>query len=484
MAIATNTTLGDIQLAGDLAGSNNGLAPELTAVADLAPGNTNPAGSYSLPVFSVDAKGRILTATSGTPEELLPIIPDASTAVKGKVQIGQNIQVAGGVISVPIATTSVPGVVRPDGTSVAVDSQGRISVDPNNIPVASDTRLGIVRIQPGGGISVTDGVISVDTPPIASGVQRGILQAGPFIQASENGELSVGKATSSDFGVIKAGYGLKVVDGVLEIDQDAIADEDTYGLLRVGENIELGPNGFRPALQKASASTLGVVRVGAGLAIDGDGILSNTLVTDPPIASPSELGLVQIGAGINVADGVISVPIATTGAAGAVRIGTVGLTVSPSGEVNAVSATNSTLGVVRPGNTADLTIDGDFRLRVGTNIPKKNTANTFTKAQTTALVDLGNRSGTVVLDLSASNVQMMTLTGNVTLAAPTNAVPGGVFHIIVKQTSGGNRLVIFNSVFKQDQLLAYIDPRPNKTTILTLVVIDSATILTTAVGGF
>lgn len=482
MAIATNTTLGDIQLAGDLAGSNNGLAPELTAVADLAPGNTNPAGSYVLPIFTVDAKGRVLTAAEGDPEDLLPIIPDASTSVKGKVQIGSNLNVTDGVVSVPVGSASVAGVVRPDGTSVSVNN-GVISVDLGNIPQASNSVYGLVRIQPGGGINVVDGVITADVPPLASSVQKGILQAGANISISPESAISIPKATSSVFGVVKPGYGLKVVDGVLSIDDIALATDTTPGLVSIGENIEVGPNGLRPALQIASPSALGLIKVGAGLSIDGSGVLSNTIVTSPPVASTSQLGMVQIGSGVNVASGVISIPDASTSVKGAVRIGTVGITVSD-GVINAKLASNSELGITRPGNTNDLFIDGAFLLQVGSNIPKKNTANTFSKAQTSALVNLGNRSGTVTLDLSAGNVQMMTLSGNVTLAAPTNAVPGGIYHIVVKQPAAGALSLGLNSVFKVDGLSFPFDTRPNKTTVFSLVVLDANTILTTTIPGF
>ncbi len=44
-------------------------------------------------------------------------IPDASTSTKGIVQVGTNIQVSSGVISVESATTSVPGVVQLNDTT-------------------------------------------------------------------------------------------------------------------------------------------------------------------------------------------------------------------------------------------------------------------------------------------------------------------------------------------------------------------------------
>ena len=52
MAQATSTQLGEIKLAGDLAGSNNALIPELTST------GVTP-GSYIMPTITVDAGTRI-----------------------------------------------------------------------------------------------------------------------------------------------------------------------------------------------------------------------------------------------------------------------------------------------------------------------------------------------------------------------------------------------------------------------------------------
>jgi hypothetical protein len=64
--------------------------------------------------------GGTMTGTvTFAPGQTIPIsgIPDASTVDKGIVQIGTNIQVSSGVISVDSATTSVPGIVQLNDTT-------------------------------------------------------------------------------------------------------------------------------------------------------------------------------------------------------------------------------------------------------------------------------------------------------------------------------------------------------------------------------
>jgi hypothetical protein len=473
MAIATNTTLGEIQLAGDLAGSNNGLAPALSPTGVMA-------GSYTLPSFTVDAKGRITAASNVSSEALANFIPDATETVKGKVQVGTGLTASAGVLSAALATNVSRGTVRIDTSNGLQINNGVLSFDSAALALATTTTPGVVRI--GSGLTVSAGTVSATAIPVATTLNLGTVQIGANINVS-NGVISIPNATTTTRGAIRiGGTGLVVNDGVLSLDvSTALATPTTAGFVKLGSNIINNNGVITVNFGVASASQLGAIRVGPGLTIDSNGILENTLATNPPVATDTTLGLVRIGANINVSSGIISIPTATTSTAGILRVGTVGLEAS-SGVIEARRATNTVFGVVRSGDTNNITItNGEITL--SNNIPRKNTVNTYTRAQVSQLVDLGNRSGTVTLDLHAGNVQRMRLTGNATLANPTNVVAGGIYHIIVEQDGTGGRTLTFGTNFKIAGS-SLISPEINAKTVISLVCVTSSVILSTLIGGF
>jgi hypothetical protein len=61
---------------------------------------------------------------------------------------------------------------------------------------------------------------------------------------------------------------------------------------------------------------------------------------------------------------------------------------------------------------------------------------------------LGNVTGTVNTNAAAAQIYNMTLTGNITLANPTNSVDGVTIRWRIKQDSGGNRGVTLGDKFQ------------------------------------
>ena len=84
MTQATQTTLGEIKLAGDLSGTAEVPALSNTGVT---------AGTYVFPTITVNGKGRITSATSGTADDIRTLIPGATKTQKGIVQVGDHIEV-------------------------------------------------------------------------------------------------------------------------------------------------------------------------------------------------------------------------------------------------------------------------------------------------------------------------------------------------------------------------------------------------------
>ena len=77
----------------------------------------------------------------------------------------------------------------------------------------------------------------------------------------------------------------------------------------------------------------------------------------------------------------------------------------------------------------------------------KDTANTWTKAQTVAQVALTD-AATINTDATAGNVFGVTLAGNRTLANPTGLVAGETLVWFITQDATGGRTLTFGSLFK------------------------------------
>lgn len=152
MANATSTTIGGIRLAGDLAGSNDALAPQLTSSGVVA-------GTYTNPTLTFNSKGLVTSASNGSSIDIFNI-PAAGSSQPGYVTIGSNINVSSGVISIPLATTSSLGIMQV-GSGLVVSS-GVVSVNTSIHPTLSNG--GTFN----GSISTTPAVISANGPTTLS----------------------------------------------------------------------------------------------------------------------------------------------------------------------------------------------------------------------------------------------------------------------------------------------------------------------------
>lgn len=551
MAQATNTQLGEIQLAGDLAGNGGaqvGTNPQLKTMPGLV------AGQYIVPRITVDSKGRVVAIENGI-ADIADMLPSASADVPGVVSIGENIYVAGdgepgfwtanfgGTLTTSTPTGLANQACATFGFDVAVDNgptqlirvtgddaqtvgnlineintkmtgavaglvngnfvitstssgnNSRIQVSNISlfacmsgfISISGETPglgsceiyvkrgsvddYGVVKI--GNGINVADGVISVSPGviPTASATELGgvIVPTSGNLVVDEIGNLSVPIATDTKAGVVKVGAGLTVTAGALGVALPN-ATNSTKGVVQIGSNLTV--SGGVVSVPLADATTLGVAKIGAGLTsvggvvslniasastlgavkgggvgitIAGDGTISAADVTVPD-ATTSSKGVVRIGSGISVASGVISVTDASQSVKGVVQIGA-GLN-AISGVVSAVLANGTnTKGIVSSANTSRLSIvSGVIDVVAGTFL-STSTANTFTKAQVTAIVDLGTASS-IGPNFQAGNTFKWAPTSTTpVISAPSLAVAGGIYTIVIT-TPVGATTITFPSNFK------------------------------------
>lgn len=98
--------------------------------------------------------------------------------------------------NVPIATTSVAGIVKPDGTTITVSPDGTISSTAEyTIPPATDTTLGAIKV--GSNLSITaDGTLSADAQQVTLYSSTGQNTDGAMTQKATTDALAL-KADSS-----------------------------------------------------------------------------------------------------------------------------------------------------------------------------------------------------------------------------------------------------------------------------------------------
>ena len=332
MAQATNTQLGEIQLTGDLAGNGGaqvGTNPQLKTMPGLVP------GTYTIPNITVDAKGRVTTITNGA-TDLGSLLPHAATNRAGLVSVGDNLFINGE--SIPgYWTVNFGGLLAlnsPTGLSDQACAQYSFDLSVDNAPVqkilingaASPTIQTLInqlnsKMQNavaglvGGNLTIVShsagngSTIALTNVSLFACV-TGYVSIGTATEGSGSCELYAKRASDIDYGVVKIGAGIAVDDGVISIalDEQPLATTTTLGTVKVPTSghlaVDVAGNLTAPV---ATAGAAGVVQVGSGLAVNGAGLLSvDTSIL--PVATTTTKGAVQVGSGLAVnGAGVLSI---------------------------------------------------------------------------------------------------------------------------------------------------------------------------------
>ena len=354
----------------------------------------------------------------------------ATTTVLGDIALGGDL--AGNNNALAPELTSIAGLTAGQyiAPKLTIDAKGRTT------EIVQVTPLELVTV-------IGDATLTT----------KGVVQIGSGLNVT-SGLISIADATTNSKGVIQVGSGLNVTGGLVSVDIPTVVAN----------------------IPDATTNSKGVIQVGSGLAVNA-GVLS----LNAPDATTNSKGVVQVGAGMNVTGGVISIVDATTNSKGIVQIGS-GLAVN-AGVVTLVDATNSVKGGVTTADSANITITTG-QINTGTNIPKLNTVNIFTKAYLSAQVTT-TYAASWAPNLSLSNAFFMTLSGNLSLLNPTNMVAGGVYKIVLRQDNTGARTIAYDTYYKfASGAITTLSTTPNYYDVLTLTVIDASNILCTLDKGY
>lgn len=237
---------------------------------------------------------------------------DATASVAGKVQVGDRIDVDGnGVISLPVPTNTTYGVFKVTGRNFKIINNA-LTWDTNFH--ADTTYLGHARPD-----NTTITLVNGTTGEIAANFN------------------AVANASYGGYGFMQAGTGINVSSGVISVPD---ATDSSKGLVQVGANLTVS-NGT-VSVPVANPWVKGVVKIGTGL------VNNNGEISMPQFSNNISPSVVTIGDGLNITDGRVDVPDATSTTFGIVKVGS-GMSMN-NGSLSIADATTSTKGIVKIGS--------------------------------------------------------------------------------------------------------------------------------------
>jgi predicted phage tail protein len=205
-------------------------------------------------------------------------LPTATASVLGGIKVGDNLTITNGVLSadtqagtysLPTATASVLGGIKV-GDNLTI-TNGVLSADTQSgtytLPTATDSVLGGVKI--GDGITIASGVISADSQTDNNFTTTLKDKLDGIADNANN--YSLPTATGAVLGGVKIGTRISINNGVISADSQT--DQNfTTTLKSKLDGIDNNANNY--SLPTATSGTLGGVKIGDGISIDVNGVIS------------------------------------------------------------------------------------------------------------------------------------------------------------------------------------------------------------------
>lgn len=277
---ASSTILGGIKVGTNLSIATDGELSAVDTTYDLA--TTSVAG-----LMSGTDKGKLDgIATSANNYSL----PNASASTLGGIKVGTNLSIDGsGILSGAYNTASQGNTGLMSGADKSKLDNIESLANNYSLPTASSSVLGGIKVGTNLSIDVNGVLSSTDTDTTysdATTTVAGLMSTSDKtkldgIDTNAN-NYSLPTASASVLGGIKVGTNLSIdVNGVLSsTDTDTTysdATQSVAGLMSTSDKTKLDgidTNANNYSLPNASGATLGGIKVGTDLTIDGNGVLS------------------------------------------------------------------------------------------------------------------------------------------------------------------------------------------------------------------
>lgn len=392
------------QIGGVKAGSGVTISQDGTISAN---GGGGGGEAYQLPPATKTTLGGVMVGNNLTVDEngMLSapspyVLPIASATTVGGVRVGQNLTIdENGVLNAQVPDPGDVGngdtVLAGTGIDVVKDSaQNTATVNLSDETQATLTQVGenkenIDALRTSLNTKVNNVTYNEDQSAQnvlinkalgdAAAAQNQVSQIAADLETvQDTANTAISKADSA---ITTANAASTFATAASAAASDAKSDAET-ALSKAEEAKTL-------ATTPATATTLGVVKVGSGLTVSPDGTLNAVAPESVPIATTETPGIVKPGSGLSItADGTITVnpftiPYASTEQAGVVKVGS-GLSVTEDGVLSADAqqvgvATEDTAGIVKPGDNMTVDEDGTLNLNEDTKSALQTAANALPK---------------------------------------------------------------------------------------------------------
>ena len=341
-----------------------------------------------------------------------------------------------------IATIAVGNVISGSTALVEVSTASRVitfvttlaSVVSNNT-VSNITVSNVGSISSGTTFSLAN--LTTNDPLTVTGVNGTVISFTPAVELDPEVQAgdSITFSSNSVPGVTYLDYVLPVgPKGDTGTFIPVIASDVQLGAVKIGEGVSITADGIisvttasQYTLPTASTDVLGGVKIGDGITIDFEGVISATTATQYTLttATDVDLGGVIIGAGINITDGVISV---TTGA------------------FALQTATSVILGGVKIGDGIDVSSSGTISVSASVNDASLLTGVTLAEnILTSSLTTVGTLTGLTISGLTTlqQTVEVYTSIGTATGVVVHDCSTGAIF---VHNTPAANWTANFTNI--------------------------------------